>query len=91
MSTSKTMYIYYKRSLEPIFQVTFDRDDGAVETVRLYDDLGSKWTVVDLESLSKKSLDHIELCIADELEGMKEHWEEVRMDEMRDLKLVGGE
>lgn len=90
MSNSRTIYIYDRRGKEPIFQVTFDRLDGALEAVRLYDSLGDKWTVVDLESLSKKSLDHIEACISDELEGMKDHWEEVRMDEMRDLKLVGG-
>lgn len=91
MSTSKTMYIYDRRGKEPIFHVTFDRIDGAVEVVCLYDEFGDKWTAVDMESLSKKSLDHIEACIADELEGMKDHWEEVRMDELRDLKLVGGE
>lgn len=90
MSTSKTISIYNRRGSEPIFQVTFDRLDGAIEVVRLYDELSDHWTVIDMESLSPKSLEHIEACVADEIEGLDDHWEEVRMDEMNDLKLVGG-
>lgn len=65
----RTMYIYYKKSLDPVFEVQFDRIDGELEWVKFFDEISGDWSLADMENMRPSTLEFINEQIAKELEG----------------------